>query len=62
MNYGVKNKVTGLWFGGFDVQRNAMWVNESNATVMSKLFAQTQASLLRRDNANVQNRPVKVAA
>lgn len=62
MNYGVKHKVTGLWFGGFDAQNNVLWVSESEATVMSKLFAQAQASLLRRNDQGVQNKPLPVAA
>jgi hypothetical protein len=60
MQYGIKNKSSSLWFGGFDASRDVIWVSEADAKTMDKQFALAQASLLSSQGQPVQNKPVKL--
>jgi len=60
--YGIKQKSTGLYFGGFDSEQNVLWVHEAFAKAMDRLFANAQATLLAIHHHDVQRKPVAVAA
>jgi hypothetical protein len=45
-SFGVKNRITGLWFGGFELDGTVKWVAESSARSMDELSARAQATLL----------------
>lgn len=58
--YGIKHKITGLFFGGFNADHSVKWVEQKNACHMDKSAATSQALLLRRFGIEAQQKPVAV--
>lgn len=58
--YGIKQRTTGQYFAGFDVQGNPTWsaAEEDAAVWTNRLHASAQALLLARFDSNVQRKPV----
>ncbi len=60
MNFGVKHKVTGLFFMGFDSNNQPVWGPESFAKKYDKSGATGQALLFTSFGIKVQKQPVKL--
>lgn len=56
--FGVKNKTTGLFFGGFNADQSVKWGSQDKAAHMDKLGASGQAMLLARFGEDAQKKPV----
>lgn len=56
--YGIKHKITGLFFGGFNSDNSVKWVALERASRMDKLAASGQAMLLARFGEGAQKQPV----
>jgi len=58
--FGIKHKVTGLFFGGFDKDNTPLWVPESSAKRMDASSAKGQALLFASFDIPAQKKPVNI--